>query len=287
MEGNNQIPETIQTQDTGTSVETPQVTTHDATANASGTPGKEGATPQQLVDIDKLEKFLMAGKEWTRKDLMQSILMQSDYTRKTQEISQERKFYDNLSADLEALKRDPALVDQFKKIYPEKFHAYLKTIGINDSLQRENAQRNGLDPEAQARLDRIEGRFREQDEKVLNQHLDSLSKKFGEKYSFADENEVLAKAEVLLARKEQAGEKDPQISDAEWEKLWEGAHKRIEAKATQRFNAQYEKQKRANMEGRDIAAGGGTPGPTPNGIKTVKDAEEAMIRILEQQQANR
>jgi hypothetical protein len=80
------------------------------------------STPQTVAELDKLEKFKFEGQEYTPQELKNAILRQSDYTRKTQEFSQERRFYDNLQADLRSVRSNPALAAEFRRTYPEKFH---------------------------------------------------------------------------------------------------------------------------------------------------------------------
>jgi hypothetical protein len=83
-------------------------------------------TNSQISELEKLEKIKYNGKVLSGKDLARELkegsLRLSDYTKKTQAIAEERKYYDNLAVDLQKLKANPALVDQFKSIYPQKFH---------------------------------------------------------------------------------------------------------------------------------------------------------------------
>ncbi len=96
------------------------------TAGGSEQATKEEAIQAAIVELDKLEKFKYRGKEWTPKDLEAATLRQSDYTKKTQELAQERRFVENLPYDLMAVSRDPAKASQFKQVYPEKFHQFLE-----------------------------------------------------------------------------------------------------------------------------------------------------------------
>src|SRR5271166_2884879 len=73
---------------------------------------------QELIDLDKLERFLWKGKPTTRKEFESGWLRQQDYTRKTQALKESqakaeietRKFQDNLDADLEKLRQNPSLI---------------------------------------------------------------------------------------------------------------------------------------------------------------------------------
>jgi len=82
---------------------------------------------QKIIELDGLEKFKYEGRD-TPKEIEaweKGHMMQSDYARKTQAISEERKYYDNLHVDLAAVRNNPSLKSEFLKIYPEKFHSHL------------------------------------------------------------------------------------------------------------------------------------------------------------------
>jgi hypothetical protein len=102
------------------SQETPEVLDKELAPSAE-TPE---AAPE-LVDLDTMDKFKFGGREWTPKELEAAYMRQQDYSRKTQEIAQERKYYDNLPYDLDMVKNNPALVNQFKQVYPAKFHSWI------------------------------------------------------------------------------------------------------------------------------------------------------------------
>src|SRR3954464_16064772 len=101
--------------------------TSSAPGEAEAGAGEQPKTPE-MVDLESLEKFRYAGREMTPKELQQAVMLQSDYTRKTQQLAEERKYYDNLSADLSAVAQNPQLAAKFKEVYPEKFHDYLAYV---------------------------------------------------------------------------------------------------------------------------------------------------------------
>src|SRR3990167_2821971 len=112
-----------------------------------GTDTQEANNQGDIPELDKFERVKWEGKDWSLKDLKNSVLMHSDYSRKTQEISEERKFYDNLRYDLDAIRKNPDLESKFKELYPEKFHSYLDYVRTGQKV-----------PDAQlvSRLDQIE-----------------------------------------------------------------------------------------------------------------------------------
>ena len=120
----------------------------------------QGAKDEPTIyDLEKLSKFKYQGQELTPKDLEAMILRQKDYTQKTQALSKEResfqseqKFYENLYYDLNNVKNNPQLANEFIKIYPEKFHEYLKQVlGQTDQTQKQE-QRPVYDVETNSRL---------------------------------------------------------------------------------------------------------------------------------------
>jgi hypothetical protein len=64
----------------------------------------------------------------TPKDLKNSYLMREDYTRKTQEVAEARKYVDNFKYDLQSLVKQPSLMGQFEKVYPKEFVQLAKEI---------------------------------------------------------------------------------------------------------------------------------------------------------------
>jgi hypothetical protein len=83
---------------------------------------------QEMIELESLDKFKFRGKEWTPEEIDKAMLLQADYTRKTQAISAESKFIDNLDADLRAVRSNPDLTSEFKKLYPEKYHKFLDVV---------------------------------------------------------------------------------------------------------------------------------------------------------------
>ena len=91
----------------------------------------QGQAPQrapQVVDISTLEKFKFGDEELTPETLRKQRMMHQDYTNKTKAVAQERKFYENVGFDLDKVKKNPALADEFKKIYPKAFHRFLDFV---------------------------------------------------------------------------------------------------------------------------------------------------------------
>lgn len=236
-----------------------------------------------IIDLDKTEKFRLHGEEWTRDKLASAMLRQADYTRKTQEIKQEHKYYDNLSYDIANVLKNPALVEQFKQTYPEKFHRYLDAY--SDYLQTKQSegnpqakQANAVDPQLMSRINQIESRFRDQEVKAADAMLDGVFKKYSTQYQYADESSVISKALALMEQKKKSGGPED-LTNQEWDYVFKTEHDRVKALAEKTYKETMDKQLRANRKAKDSAAGGNAPGGAPVRM-TIKEATEAAIRDL-------
>lgn len=247
------------------------------------------STPENapnLIDLDQVEKFKYRGEEWDRTRLEKSMLMQSDYTRKSQQLAETRKqfteekrFYDNLAVDIASVLKNPSLVEQFKSIYPEKFHSYLNHY--QDLLEKKQEQPGGetksvADPRLLNRLEQVENRFREQEVAAAEAQLDGIFDKFKGKYPYADEASVTTKAMALMDQLKSHGEKET-LSDKQWDALFKSEHERIKTRAESSYKEEVKKQLQSNRTAKDTAPGGGTPGQAPV-KRTFKQATEDAIR---------
>jgi len=231
-----------------------------------------------VLDIDSVEKFKFGGREWTPKELKNAYMMQSDYTRKTQAIAEERKFYDNLSYDLEKVVKNPALVEEFKKVYPEKFHGYLNYVSKNQPEQGHKVEQTGeVDPKFMDRFSQLEQKINtyeqmlhEQRVAAVDAELDSKFKQLSEKYPMADEEAVIARAQSLISR----GEK---LDDKVWDVLWKSVNDKNQKLAEQFYKKKVTQQQTINKQGKDIASGGGQVGQAPARPRTIKEATQMAL----------
>lgn len=250
----------------------------------------QGASHEQeseapsITDISKLEKFLFDGKELTPQELKQSILRQADYTRKTQELAQQRESYEKeklfsekISIDLEEVRKDPSLVQAFKQTYPEKYHKLLDLV-LGPQQQAQGQNQPQVPKELLSRLERVESTFREREVAAIEADLDVKFSKLSAKYPRADEEKVITRASLMLNQGEE-------LTDAKWESLFKSAHE-AQLKAYQDWQKQQvTEQKQANAKGKDIAPGGGIPGQAPKRMSlkeamamAVQNAEKSALR---------
>lgn len=260
-------------------------------SDSSTTGGASQVDPQtgQPIEIDSLDRYRYKGQNL--KDWESGFMRQQDYTQKTQHIAQERKYYDNLSYDLETVRSNPQLAEQFKSIYPEKFHGYLRYVLENSAgtpQQRPNggnqaSQYARLDPATEERIKRIESSYLEKEKAAITAELDSKFKTLSQKYPFADEESVVVRAQTLLSKMKEA---DPlnqnlKISDKQWDALWKAQHDRNHQLADAQYKKQVKSQVQANQKGSGGGKGGGIPGQAPRQFKTIKEATEQALADAE------
>ena len=231
-----------------------------------------------ILELDSLASFKYKGRDLSPKDLdnwERGNMMQSDYTKKTQAISEERKYYDNLHVDLASVRDNPALANEFRKTYPEKFHNYLDFLG-NRNTQNPETQPEGikpsLDPEIMSRLqkvDQMENYIREQEVKAVDAKLDVIFQKMAVKYPMADEERVLAMAQGLHNQ-------GTKLDDAMWDKIWSAVQQKTEGMFKTYQKNLVSKQQEASGKAKDTAPGGGTVGQAPKRMSFREATEQAV-----------
>jgi hypothetical protein len=257
-------------------------TTESADTQEAGAKDSDSPTLQDIIDLDKVEKFKMHGEEWTRDQLASAMLRQADYTRKTQEFAKERKYYDNLAIDIANVLKEPRLVEQFKKIYPEKFHQYLEPysgyLQTKPQAGQGEAKQSAIDPQLMSRINQIEGKFRQQEVESASVMLDGIFSKYSKEYPYADEASVISRSLALMEQKQRNGESD-NLSREEWSKIFKSENDRVQKLAEARYKETTQNQMRANRKAKDVGSGGDAVGQSPKRL-TMKEATEAAIRDL-------
>lgn len=261
-------------------LETQAVETEQPQATESS-PAEASEQPnaQEPLDLDSVQKFRFAGKEWTPKDFQGAYMMQADYTRKTQQLAEERKYYDNLSADLESVKRDPRLAENFKSIYPKKFHNYLGYVAnASQPAQRspQESQNPGIPSDLEDRFKRMESHYQTQTQQAAEAQVEASCQKFGEKYSTVKGPYEALALGMLSNRLDQIKQDDPngKLSDSDWDSAYKQVHEQNQKMAKDIYAKQVANQKNINNKAKDVASGGGTPGQAPKTARTIKAASD-------------
>jgi hypothetical protein len=252
--------------------------TESAPSETAPAPSGEAAPSSagQISDLESMQKFRFGGKEWTPKEFQGAYMMQADYTRKTQALAEERKYYDNLSADLGAVKQNPSLAAKFKEIYPSKFHGYLDYVSSQQEAQPGNPQNKyaNLDPSVIAEFNEVKAYMTSQKVAAINAELDARFKGLSEKYPYADEEAAIARAQAAQA-------KGIQLNDKTWDAIWKAVNDKNVEIFKKYGSAQVNKQKSANQKGKDAASGGGIPGQAPRQPKTIKEATKYALEEMQ------
>ena len=254
-----------------------------ASAYAPQEPAQQAQSTVQ--ELEKLEKFMFKGKEYTARELESAMMRQQDYTQKTQEIAAERRFSDNLRYDLESVAQNPSLAEQFKSIYPEKYHGYLNFV-LNNVRQAENqAQPQSSeqswknDPE----LMRLKQEVKEwkdfqtqEQQKQAEKTIDNILETMATKFKVSKEMRTVAE-EMVISRANVAITQNLPLNNDTWEKIYSGVHKELTGIAKSYNQALVSKQQEANRTARDASSGGQTPGQSPKRM-SFREATDAAIR---------
>lgn len=240
---------------------------------------------EDIVDLGKLPKFKWNGKTLTAKELQSMAMMQSDYTKKTQEISQTKKYYENLYYDLNNVKNNPALVAEFKRIYPKQFHAYLDSVMSEVSQKpvaplQEPAKQSSPEKEAAVdpRLEEMYNFYKEQRQQSSQEKVDALFDRLSSKYTDADEAKVIARVQTLIELSKREPDKYQRPDEAAIEKLFKQEHEAFQTKLKEQVNRVLDEQRKANARGRGPASGGAIPGTAPKLPKTIKEATALALQ---------
>lgn len=259
------------------------------TEASSSAPTQSTASAEQaqaILNLDQAQKFKFGDREWTPEQLKKSMMLHSDYTKKTQAISEARKYYDNLEHDLDYIRshhNKQEAIQAFTQTYPKEFHKYLKHAGIDmaseaASRQMQSQSQAEIPPEIMRDLQMVKNYVQEKETQAIEAQLDQTFSSLSKKYPDGDEDVVLARAQALLDSKR---ESDPgfRITNEVWEKLWKASHDKYAQKREAHQKGIIEKQRTANSSYRAPAPGGATPGQAPQRMN-LKQATEHAVQTL-------
>lgn len=250
------------------------------------------APGENLTDIEKLERFRFEGRDWEPKELKRALLRNEDYTRKTQELSQERKQFEhsrgefdwyrqNFEKDLPKVLENPALFEELKKHYPEQFHK-LAEVALSRLPQHGTPPANELEKQVKELLSwrgEIQSEIQKANEAKADAMLDTWYAELSKKYAEAD-SEVVTNRAFLLAEKLQGQRPPVEFSKEHLERIFKADHESREKRYSEKYRSKVEEQKKTSSRGKDTGAGGGIPGSAPVKAKTIKEAtKEALARI--------
>jgi len=267
------------------------VTEAPAPAPEAPAPAHAPTPEEKALDLAELvqgKKFKFGDSEYTLTDLDKKIkelersgMRWKDYTQKTQEFSaikkeheqlkSERPFWDSFHTDLEKVKANPALLSEFKQVYPESFHKYVAEIESQQPLTRESVRemiRQTVDPAVKP----FQDRFTEEEAKSQVAKFESWDSSFKTQYKEADIQHVY----TLL---ENAKTNGIPMNKETWEQAWKISHDTFDAKIKQAASASIQTQKTLNQAGKDSRSGGTIPGQAPQKL-AFRDSGKALEDYL-------
>jgi hypothetical protein len=203
--------------------------------------------------------------------------MQQDYSKKTAEVAKERQYVDNFWIDAQKVMQDRRLFTEFAKTYPDKYVDQLLAMLDQGKSEQKTEPQNSFNPDLEKRLAKYERFMSEQQERAFGAEvsakeaeIDSMCTKFGSKYGFADESQVLTQAELVLKQGKPLDEKT-------WESLFKASNDWHEKRYQQKYSEQFKNQQTASMKARDTKAGGGTPGQAPQKFESIRQLTSNMF----------
>lgn len=239
--------------------------------------------PEQTVqstELDGLSKFTFQGQELTPDQLHKIFSEHKSLSEQQKTFSEEKKYLENLDADLTKVLNDPRLAAQFRQVYPKQFHPVLDKV-LRDQRQAqaqpETAQ-PALPKEFLTEFERMKETIRLQEQRAFeaevqsaNAKLDSMLPPLWKKYPLAVEDQVYARAEALLNQ----GQK---LSEKTWERMVRESHESFQKKSDQFYSAKLKSQLEKGQRGQGEGPGGATPGQAPVKARNFDEAREAMLR---------
>ncbi len=264
-------------------------------------PQQEAEVTAAIAELEKMPKFKFEGQEWTPEDLRKAILRQRDYTKKTQELAEQKKawetsqkeaqkFDENIDADIERVLSNPSVyVKEFMRVYPQKYHSKLQKA--LERAHREGQSQTSPQPmrfahapeyvDLLSQINELRSGLTQNQTKRHETSIDLNLEKFGQKYP--DANTAIGK-QLVLARLNDMTKGDETLAEIP-EENWDSVYKAVDQEMKELFKSRYgdlvRKQSQANAKGRDVASGGGTPTKAPEKFKSFKEARQNFERRLD------
>lgn len=259
-----------------------------AQAETQGSSAPEGAeqTASQVLDLDGVSNFKFQGRELTPDQLGEIFQGYQKYGETSKYVNEDQTYWANVNVDIDKVLQNPARAEEFKRTYPERFHALLdralkSTTATQNGSQSQTSQ-NAIPKEVLERLskvDSLEQRLHQADVQAASAQIDAILPKLLEKYELADEDKVLARVEAFLSK---PGNK---LSPAVWDRFAREDHAQAQKRADKYHEAKLKAQLNKGRDGQDIGAGGATPGQAPVKPKTFEEAQKAMIASMRSSRA--
>lgn len=253
-------------------------TNTDLTLEAGAKKADLPKTTPELADLDKLESFRFNGRDWTPKELKSAYMAQQDYTKKTTELAETRKYVDNFPSDLKTVLQDPTRLEEFKRVYPKDF-VLAAERALQNLRSNPNAPQTTPKPDdelsktvAEIKSDLSEWKQAQHKAEVqkIQSWLDNTYESLSKTYPYANHDAVSARAEVMSNQ----GNK---ITKEVLEKLFKQNDGEIKTRFEELYKEKVNKQLSTASKGKETGSGGGVPAQAPRGFKTIKEATKAFL----------
>ena len=251
-------------------------------ANTEAPVQESQAPAQDLIDLDGHSSFKYQGNTYTQDQFAEIYQGYEKYGETSKYVNEDKEFSSNVLVDIDKVLQNPSLQGEFKRVYPERYHAFLdrelnrSQQGRDSSVVNPQSQTTQLPKEVMDRLGRVdalEQRLYQADVAAASAKIDAILPSLMSKYELADEGKVLMEAEKVLGR----GQK---LTDAAWERLVREDHEKTQKRADKHYEAKLKSQMQKGQQGQDVGPGGATPGQSPVKPKTFAEAQAAMINHL-------
>ncbi len=233
---------------------------------------------QEILDLDKLDRFRFGGRELTLKQLRDEHMMRQDYTTKTQKLSEARKYADNFHYDLSHVVSNPQLLDKFREVYPKEYVEIAERVLSYRNQQAGNQQAPAVEPskqplplEVQEALQDVKAwkaEVQEQKVQATLEQINSMHERMGTKYPFADPDVVDTRVQIAI-------EKGLEVTKENLASVIENAykmhHEAVKAKFDSQQKNRVEEQVNAGKAARDVGTGGIPSGGAPKKYKKMSD----------------
>ncbi len=246
----------------------------------SSNESKSPQTIQEILDLDKVDRFRFAGREWKNKDFQSAYLMREDYSKKTTELAEARKYVDNFAADLRVVQQDPSRMEEFKRLYPHEYVALAQQYLENGKSPATPTGNTQPTPPTDPKVAEMHEKFSKWEQSTKEAELKSIQSWLDNQYATLSKKYPFANSEIVDSRAEVAARKGTQITEQVLDKLFKANNQEIEAKWAEHYKGKVNKQIDVGKQARDMGPGGGTPSAAPVRPRTIKEATEQALQDI-------
>ncbi|MES1988824.1 MAG: hypothetical protein V4440_12510, partial [Pseudomonadota bacterium] len=241
--------------------------TQAATGSAPSEPAAATETTPSMTELDGLSEFTFQGEKYTPDQLHKLMSEHKTYSQEMKGYEQKKTFEKNLKIDLNSVSEDPRLADDFKRMYPQEYHALVDIVLKNRQQSQPApsvpAQTNALPKEFLNEFGELKQGFSMLQAELMdaktaeaNAKLDTILPPLAAKFPMAVEDQVLQRAEGLL----KSGQR---LTEKTWERLYRESHDSLTKRADQFYSAKLKSQLEKGQKGADSGSGGAAPGQAP------------------------